>query len=162
MRYTKAKLFYDNHNKIVCVEYDENKTDYYSFVSDCRKQGLHQIIISSEMMIDIIKEYYLEYNYKVNKIELMEEDPDIEVQVHQIIENIEKNPYRLSELVEFLKYIAERSSIEIKRIYIRNRHNSGDPTSIFIQSNGIVGINTETFREVSEKLILMVAGFFSK
>lgn len=162
MRYIKAKLFYDNEKSIKSIQYDESKTDYYSFVCECRKKGMHQIIVSSEMMIDVLTYFYTEFGYKLSKIEFMEEDRENEEDAQRLINSIEENPYKLIDLLEYLKYVAEKSSIEIKRIYIKNTYGNSVQVNFFIQANGIIGINSDAYQTISSEIDRMMARFFGQ
>lgn len=51
MRYVMGKVFYDTSGVMKCISYDNANVEYYSFLRECRNNGLHQVIITSEMMI---------------------------------------------------------------------------------------------------------------
>ena len=55
MRYVMGKVFYDTSGVMKCISYDNANVEYYSFLRECRNNGLHQVIITSEMMIELIK-----------------------------------------------------------------------------------------------------------
>ena len=155
MRYVHGKFFFDRNNDIKCVSYHSND-DYYNFIRKCRKDGLHQIIITSEMMIDVIRSAYEIDENKVFKIELMVDDSDVENELSTLLMNIDKKPSLFDRFMDCLKAIAEKSSIEIKRVYIKGSYKQNNKDNFFIQSNGIVGINQESYEAVSLKLCALI------
>lgn len=152
MRYVMGKVFYDTLGVMKCISYDNANVEYYSFLRECRNNGLHQVIITSEMMIELIKTSYTDYGRKISKIEFMEEDFDADEQVNCLLKAIESNPYQLTKLLDYLMLIAEKSSVEIKRIYINGPYVDGKADSFFVQSNGIIGINRESYDLISKEI----------
>ena len=155
MRYTIGKIFYDYTNSLKCIFYDPYAIEYYSFLRECRKRELHQIIITSEIMIEIIKNAYYLKKCKAYKIELMEEDCDAELQINALIKSIDTNPYQFAELLDFLNLIAEKSSVEIKKIYLKS-FDKDKQDMFFIQSNGLIGINGESYENISNETLQII------
>ena len=123
-----------------------------SFLRECRNNGLHQVIITSEMMIELVKTSYADFGRKISKIEFMEEDSEADEYVNCLLKVIESNPYQLTKLLDYLMLIAEKSSVEIKRIYIKGPYVDGKADSFFVQSNGIIGINRESYDLISKEI----------
>ena len=67
------------------------------------------------------------------------------------------NKAYLSELLEKLRFLSEKSSIDLKKIYIKGTWDNYN-VNYFIQSNGIIGVNKESFKKVSEELKNLVEG----
>lgn len=158
MKHQKTKLFWkmkSDSRHIYCVPYDDN-AEYYTFLRNCRDEGYRQVIITSEIMIEIIRQACLEKGYRVYKIEFVEEDLDLENEINVILRAMEKNPAYLSELLEKLKFLSEKSSIDLKRIYIKSLYTGDVYDDYFVQSNGIVGINKESFTKISTEIIALV------
>lgn len=157
MRFKKTKLFWSKDtNGIKRILYDDN-TDYYAFLRKCRNDGYHQVIITAEVMIQIIRYACLDKGYKVYKIEFIEDDVELESDISSILQRINNNPGYLSDLLEKLKFLAEKSSIDLKRIYIKEEYISDSYiNNFFVQSNGIIGVSEEAYDVVSTEISAVV------
>ena len=145
----KAKLFWKPGNqarKIVAVPYDD-RMEYYPFVKERHDAGFRQIIVTSETMIQLIQKMVIA-RFRISEIELAENEDEFGEQVGILLNRIETNPARLSELVSLLDFLAEKSSIEIQRVAFMGRTEDGVAVEGFVQSNGVIGAN----REVSNKI----------
>ena len=158
MALEKAKLFWKPGNqarKIVAVPYDD-RMEYYPFVKERHDAGFRQIIVTSETMIQLIQIYeganaiqkMVIARFRISEIELAENEDEFGEQVGILLNRIETNPARLSELVSLLDFLAEKSSIEIQRVAFMGRTEDGVAVEGFVQSNGVIGAN----REVSNKI----------
>ena len=149
MALEKAKLFWHPGNqarKIVAVPYDD-RMEYYPFVKERHDAGFRQIIVTSETMIQLIQKMVIA-RFRISEIELAENEDEFGEQVGILLNRIETNPARLSELVSLLDFLAEKSSIEIQRVAFMGRTEDGVAVEGFVQSNGVIGAN----REVSNKI----------
>ena len=149
MALEKAKLFWKPGNqarKIVAVPYDD-RMEYYPFVKERHDAGFRQIIVTSETMIQLIQKMVIA-RFRISEIELAENEDEFGEQVGILLNRIETNPARLSELVSLLDFLAEKSSIEIQRVAFMGRTEDGVAVEGFVQSNGVIGAN----REVSNKI----------
>lgn len=146
MRMQKAKFFRrlgDTPPKVMSVKYDDR--DYYDFIKRQYEIGYRQIIISSEIMIGIIKDTVITQGFVVYQIEFVEDDEEILNEMNSLLETIEKNPVYVNELIEKLIFLTEKSSIDIQRIKIKGRTSENIPVDMFFQSNGLFGVNKESF-----------------
>lgn len=158
MKFQKAKLFWkmDSTTKhIQCVLYDDN-VEYYTFLRKCRDEGYRQVIITAEIMIQIIRYACLEKEHKIYKIEFVEDDSELESEINSILQAMTQKPAYLTELLDKLKFLSEKSSIDLKRIYIKGAYNDKFTDNYYIQSNGIIGINKESFNKVSTEISALV------
>ena len=122
MALEKAKLFWKPGNqarKIVAVPYDD-RMEYYPFVKERHDAGFRQIIVTSETMIQLIQKMVIA-RFRISEIELAENEDEFGEQVGILLNRIETNPARLSELVSLLDFLAEKSSIEIQRVAFMGR-----------------------------------------
>ncbi len=103
--------------------------------------GYRQIIVSSEAMIELIKDFVLEQGLKVYRIEFAEDDSSLSDDIDNLLNEITVRPVLFSTLIEKLRFLAETSSIDISRIYISGRSKDGKAIDLYIQSNGIVAAN---------------------
>lgn len=143
MKYQKEKLFWIARNAskdVACITWDE-KIEYYSFVKSVLKDGYHQISVASELMLQIISDFCGEENWKIDKIEMMEEDFDLRNQLEDLIVKCKANPATILKITQYLEDIVEESSIEIKRVYFSRRDQENKLSSFYIQVNGIVGVS---------------------
>jgi len=150
MRFAKGKLFF-NRDEIECLSYDESAVDYYAFLKESRAKGYRQVIVTSEVMLDLIAFIYSAKQQKVYRIELMEEDDELQIEIKELLKNIDVNPYAIHLLIEKLRFLAEKSSIDIKRVYIKSNH-TGDSENYFIQANGIIGVDEMHYASVTQEI----------
>ena len=154
MRFAKGKLFFDNE-EIRCLPYDESAVDYYAFLKESRAKGYRQVIVTSEVMLDFITFIYSEKQQKVYKIELMEEDDELETEIKELLRKVDDNPYTISLLIEKMRFLAEKSSIDIKRVYIKGNYQDG-AENYFIQANGIIGVDKTHYASVVKEISAFV------
>lgn len=142
MKMNKSKLFWklgDSSKHIICQPFDDNE-EYYSFLKKQFDAGYRQIIVSSEAMIELIKNCVLEQGLKVYRIEFAEDDSSLSNDIANLLNEITVRPVLFSTLIEKLRFLAETSSIDISRVYISGRSKDGRAISLYIQSNGIVAV----------------------
>ena len=154
MVFSKAKLFWknDNNHKSICaIKYDDN-IEYYTYLRNAISDGYRQVIITSEIMLQIIRMSCMVKGYSIYRIEFAEEDAELNQEVSLLIQNAESNPVYLAELLYRLKFLMEQSSIDIRRLYIRGKYDGTVAPNFFIQSNGIIGINNEFYDELSNEI----------
>lgn len=159
MTFKKAKLFRfkkDQNERITCISYDDNE-EYYSFLREYRSKGYRQVIITTEIMIKIIETSVLNDNLFVYKIELAEEDEELEKEIDQLLTKTQHNSSYFALLLEKIQFLSERSSIDLFRVYVKNQYQeSTSCLNFFLQSNGIIGIDSEHFENQSKKICEIV------
>lgn len=154
MVYEKAKLFWKVNGiskDVFCVNYDDSK-EYYAFLKQCHDKGYRQIIITSEIMVGLIKYYVLEKGLSVYDIQFMEEDQDLTDEVSNLLTLISKNGIFLGKLIEKLNFLSEKSSIDIHRIYFKGRNSENVAVNFYLQSNGIIGIDKKNYSFISDEI----------
>ena len=120
MTVEKAKLFWkkdDPEKKIESIPYSETE-DYYKFLKRNHNAGYQQIIISSEMMIQLLKMLVID-GYTIVNIEFAEQDTEFEENIRRLLSRMKDNPAIFVQLYEQVECLAERSSIEIQLIYFK-------------------------------------------
>lgn len=141
MKYNKNKIFWIARNTskdVICIPWDE-KEEYYSFIKREITDGYHQLSVTSEIMLDIISTFMRLGTWKVDNIEMMEDDRELNSILEGLIDSVKSNANKILDLYEYLSSITKDSSIEVKRIYLSSRGENGELSAIFIQVNGIVG-----------------------
>ena len=141
MKYNKNKIFWIARNTskdVICIPWDE-KEEYYSFIKREITDGYHQLSVTSEIMLDIISTFMRLGTWKVDNIEMMEDDKELNNILEGLIDSVKSNANKILDLYKYLSSITKDSSIEVKRIYLSSRGENGELSAIFIQINGIVG-----------------------
>ena len=137
---------------ITFLSYDPSKEhDYYSFVRNKRELNYHQVIITSKMMIDILDYYFLERHASISSIELMESDDHLEQEIQKILLKIDGDRAYYSKLITLLNFIKEESSIDLKKINVKNKSND-DQFRLYVQVNGLIGIDQVVYNRESGKI----------
>ena len=154
MKDKKAKLFWKKGavpKKICLIMLDEN-LDYLNFVKKQHEIGWRQVIITSEVMINLI-EKLKEDNLDLYDIEFMEDyESEIKNEIKDYIDLMKKEKSYFSIILKELYFLSERSSIEIKRIYFKGRNENNSVVRCFVQSNGIISVNDSSYNYISEKI----------
>ena len=145
MKMKKSKLFWklgDSDKHVISKSFDDNE-EYYSFLKKQFDAGYRQIIVSSEAMIELIKDSVIEQGIKVYRIEFAEDDTSLSEDITNLLDAIEARPILFGTLIEKLQFLAESSSIDISRIHISGRLKNGGVLDFYVQSNGIVAVNED-------------------
>ena len=160
MVFKKAKLFWKNENdrKIInSVFYDDN-IEYYTFLQKYKSKGYRQVIITTEIMIQLLRIFVIKKGFVIYKIEFAKEDCELENEIKNLLRNIENNPacFGFGYLINNIKFLSEQSSIDIRRVYIKGKYNGKFAPNFYIQSNGILGINAELYDDLSNEISTLV------
>ena len=163
MRYIKRKLFWKNaqNYKNVCVKtWDESDLDYYAFIKSIADEGFHQVAVNAEMMVGLISLIAQNSNWFISKIEMMEDDEELNAELQTLIQRTKSNRGDYIKLIDTLTELVEESSLEIKRIYIETKL-SYDYEDMFIQINGLCGV-TKIETEVEQKVTNYIEEYMNK
>ena len=98
----------------------------------------------------------------VYQIDLAEEDEELEEEIDVLINNSEKDGKYFYLLAKTLNFLSEKSSIDIQRVYMKGRNSEGVIVDLFLQSNGIVGINVESFSKISDNIKNIIERYLLK
>lgn len=154
MVYKKAKVFWkinSNPKHIFCLPFDDNM-EYYTFLKKCHNDGYRQVIITSEIMVKLIKDFVLKKELSVYNIEFIEEDNDLKDEISELLIEVHNDKSFFSELIEKLNFLSEKSSIDIQRVYFKGRNSNNIAISLYIQSNGIIGIDSKNYDFISREI----------
>lgn len=149
----KAKLFWkigDQTKEVIAIPYNDNM-EYYAFVKESHDADYRQIIVTSEAMIHLIQQIIID-RFRVSKIEMTEDDDELNGEIDNLLNCIGQNPAYLPELMSLLSFLAERSSIEIQRVDFQGRTLDDIAVMGFIQSNGLLGVSSEVFQETAKAI----------
>lgn len=154
MRYQKAKLFWhaqNGHKKVFCIHFDE-KEEYYTFLKKYHDCGYRQTILTSEIILHLMEYFVIKKNLLVYKIVFMEEDLELFEEINNLLRIIASNRVYFGKLTEKIKFLSEKSSIEIKRIYFKGRNKKNEAVDFYLQANGIIGINEQCYEAISNEI----------
>lgn len=146
----------DDSKKVYAIDYSTNE-EYYDFLRKCNASGYRQIIISSELMVLLLKKAILNDGLQAYEIEFQEDDDQLQDEINSILSQIPKNELLFAELLEKLRCLTEKSSIDIKRIRLKGRIKKGVAVEYYVQSNGIVGVNSDAYEVISSEIRSFVA-----
>ncbi|KYM50913.1 hypothetical protein A2U04_00800 [Fusobacterium necrophorum subsp. funduliforme] len=152
------KIF-QKEKDIVAIEYTvEDQKNYFNFVKSQTKQNMRQVIITSEIMLEIIEKSFLKNNICVIKsIKFAEEDSELDEEINLYIKHINNDKENLKKLFTKLECISNSSSIDIEEIEVIIKERENDEfIKMKIWVNGIIGIDTKNNRENKIKYILEV------
>lgn len=154
----KYKLFWkigDVNKHVVCQKYSDDE-EYYSFLKKQYDIGYRQIIISSEVMIQLIKEFVMNFGLRVYRIEFMEADSSLTNEIEVLLDHMKEQPILFAALLEKLNFLAETTSIDISRIYTSGKSENNIALNMFVQSNGIIGINDNAENELLQRTCTLI------
>lgn len=155
-----GKIFVDKSNNLVGLTYNPDiKIDYYTYIKKKLELGYHQFIVTSDMMIRIIERLCIYRDFEINKIELLEEDDNQQTILSEYIKLTKVNKVYFHKLMEELNFIRQESSVDIKRVSFRGKSKNGNFLRLYIQVNGIYGVDDEFFKEETEEIIKILRGY---
>ena len=97
MKYNKNKIFWIARNTskdVICIPWDE-KEEYYSFIKREITDGYHQLSVTSEIMLDIISTFMRLGTWKVDNIEMMEDDRELNNILEGLIDSVKSNANKI-------------------------------------------------------------------
>lgn len=153
MQLQKAKFFWhvcDGHKEVCYIPFDDNN-EYYDFLKEYHDKGYRQIIITSELMANLMKFFVQEKNFSVYQIELMEDDEELDTELNDILQKMEMNRAYFDKLLSKIHFLSEQSSIDINRIYFKGRVQR-IAVRFFIQANGIIGITHQSYNDIANQI----------
>jgi len=149
MAFKSGKIFYDNKYNIELFEIEQNN-NYYKYFRDKIDHGFKPIIISSNIMIKILKKYFTENKADIVSIVLLEEDPEYQANINNIITTVKSNRDYFIDLVEEISFLSENDNVEIKSLRFKYRKNQ-ELVDISITLNG--SLNYSNNKSTEEELV---------
>lgn len=132
-----AKIFRkykDNSNLDISLdEYNPDDKKYKDLIIEKKKNNFKQVIINSELMVDIIKET-LSKEGIIQNIDFTENtDYEINEDVKKLLWKLRDNKIYFDDLKILLSWVIDKNSIDIKELCIYYKNNQYS-----IYSNGII------------------------
>ena len=86
MVFKKAKLFWKNENdrEIINSVFYDDSVEYYTFLRKCKSEGYRQVIVTTEIMIQLLRVSVIKKGFVIYKIEFAEEDCELENEIKNI------------------------------------------------------------------------------
>lgn len=148
MKYAKVfkKVNMDSHTTLYLLPYDVENQMYSDLLHQAKNEGLSQVIINSEIMLDFLS-YTIENGGIILKIKLNEyADEELESDIMGIVRNIRNGKGSFEELKENLSWALDGESIDITSITVALNLEDTFISSWEVFSNGIIiGENIEKF-----------------
>jgi hypothetical protein len=157
MEFSFGKIFRKRNTESLLLEiidYDPSRDiDYYNFIKQQRDNEFIQLIVNSKLMMVLIKYYFIERQFQIKKIEMMEEDEDFSASCNILINALSNDRAKLNDLLDFVEKLDDEESIEIFKISLKYRNaETNEYIGVDIQANGVIKINTDAYE--NEKNIL--------
>lgn len=155
----RGKYFWrinDLKKNISCIEFSEDE-EYYTFIKKCYQNGFRQIIVTSEIMVQLIQYFVIDQGLVVYNIELMEGDEELEDEVQNLLDLVDKSAVHINKLIHKINFLSEKSSIDIQRIYFKGRDNDNKAISFYLQSNGIISVDTTHYSIITDEVSNLIA-----
>ncbi|WP_034538264.1 hypothetical protein [Carnobacterium inhibens] len=151
MELVQYKVFINNKNSRLDIIKILEK-DYYFFVRSTMNNGYSQIIISSDIMLKVLRKFFIEKKAKIVTIDFFEEDNDYKNQLELLISSVNRDRDYFINLMDELSFLSEKQSVDIKSIRIKYRKND-KPIDISLSVNGLVKIGGND--KVDEEIIFL-------
>lgn len=159
MRMQYAKIFkIQDKSEYIKVDYSPQEDNYYAFLKKQYDIGMKQIVVTSNLMIKILKEYFLKRKFHIPRIEFMIDDFELSEEISYYLKKLTTNREYFALLLEKIHFLVEESSIDIRKIELADGTNG---VKLSIQVNGIWAINQERFDEESVFLLDIIKGHFN-
>src|SRR5699024_7457089 len=156
MKMKTGKLFYNISERTVQVESYDLSKDYYEFIKEAQGKNCRQVIITSDIMIQLSEFLLTEGNSTITSISFFVEDADLQDEIDQIVSCLSNNPAYWGVLKTRLDFLRKFDSIDIKEICFRGKGNLSYLASILV--NGVFSVSESAYCILSTKLAKFVEG----
>lgn len=138
----------------ICLEKNISK-DYYSFIQRLSVEGYKQIILPSNVLLDLMKNIYKNKKGTIKDIALLEDDDAYNHKIDELILETQNDRDNFVELFEELRYLSSDQNIEIRKIRFSYRNN-GKLIDLSISINGLIEVLYGEKLEVETELDVMM------
>lgn len=158
MNFANGKLFFNRDYRVDFFEIDQSN-NYYKSVREKVDNGYKPIIVSSDLMIDILKKYFKEKKANVVNIELLQEDHNYQEQINKLISSLKTNRDYFIDLVEELSFLSETNNNEIRRLRFKYRKGE-ELIDISISLNGLLNYSdNQATKEELKGITAAISGY---
>lgn len=155
------KVFVDSASNLVTLKYDP-QIEYFKFISSKKKDGYSQFIITSDIMLELLKELVVVYNYQPINLRLQDEDLSLTERMDELIADSRENSASVFRLIEELKGLSDNNNIDIAQIALKHRQNKKS-VQIRIQTNGLIIIEVseiQLIEEINQMLLKIIKHYY--
>lgn len=152
MEYRRGKLFINKDNQIFLRNMPEG-FDYYGYIKEEMEKGFRQFIVTSNLMIDLIINLVRHEKLLVFAIEFAKKNSQNNKRIRPLLIELEEDRLALIDLVDELRLITEKDSIEIKNIWLQDSFDEDNKRTLLVHSNGIVIIDEDNYEPLGERTV---------
>ncbi|MCU0199887.1 hypothetical protein [Levilactobacillus brevis] len=152
MNLSRAKIF-RKEKTLVYRSYSEDE-DYFDFIAEQNQDGYSQFIISSKIMIYLIKCLVVDEKFTLKEIQLMESDGILDDEINHLIENVRNG--NVFELIDKLRWLSDDNSIDVEMVHFSKRY-EGHSIVLKIQANGIIFIDPMHFEGQMKNITQLIS-----
>lgn len=157
LKLEEAKIFKNNEDKLVYVKYNPNGVNYFTFIAEQRdKNNLNQIIITSNIMISLIRSLVAKNKFQLEQVEFMIDDESLNIKIQDLVDKSVDDNSSFIILLDKLRFLSDERSVDILKIFLKRR-STGKSTQIRVQANGIFFINESSFQNYAQKLLDIIS-----
>lgn len=129
--------------------------DYYSFIQELSGEGYKQIIIPSNVLLDLMKNIFKDKKATIKDIDLLEDDDDYNDKIDKIILETQDDRDNFVELFEELRYLSSDQNIEIRKIRFSYK-NDNKLIDLSLSINGLIEVLYGESKGVEEEIGAMI------
>lgn len=154
MRNKYGKIFQNVQSReLECFPYDPQQ-DYYAMVQEHIRNGYHQTIFTSSVMLSLAEHFLLTHTAVITGIEFVSEDTELEDEIRSILAQMTNNGAYWEVLKKRLEFLSRYDSIDIKKVKIRCNQEAGFLATL--QLNGIVIVSQNVYDAVTQEIKMVV------
>lgn len=129
--------------------------DYYSFLQELSAEGYKQIILPSNVLLDLMKNIFKSKKGIIKEIELLEDDDAYNDKIDKLLLETQEDRDNFVELFEELRYLSSDQNIEIRKIRFCYRNN-GKLIELTLSINGLIEVLYGEAANVEDELEKML------
>lgn len=145
MKTRLGKVFLNKNKDVIVVDYLPSD-GYYTVVDKELSKGNAQVIITSNIMLELIETLITRHSFDVTHIEFMVDSSDFEEEINSLLASLHRNKAFWAVIKEKLAFLQKEESIEIKKVTFKSLA-SGETADVFV--NGIISSSGEFFDSFS-------------
>lgn len=150
MKFSQGKIFLDKSKNKIIMKPVPN-VDYYTFVRMSLSKGLKQVILPSDILLNVMMYLFKKKKAKIVRIEFLEEDEEYNALIAKLIESVNRDRDYFIDLMEELNYLSGNQTVEIKCIRMKYREND-ILNDISLSVNGLInyGESKNSLKQIDE------------
>lgn len=165
MNHTKKKFFwkYDSDKRYVVALPWNAAEDYAVSTKKCADEGLHQITVTTNMMLGLISDIAGSAEWEICHIEMMDDEEELDDDLNGLIDRSIENKGLLLELYNVLVAYSEESALAIKKLcFRRDRRMNERYSEIHLYVTGLVGFLGHSADNAESMLTGYFEGYYNR